>query len=347
VKIRLVVTVPLSEGETKQYDYVFQQDEITIGRRPGCDIPIPTPEVSDEHAKIVVKNGGYAIVDLGSESGTRLDDTPVPPDEPAELEDGAEIGIGGCTVRVSVESGELTSAVQEKTQQVAMQMVREVLGALGGGGPCPTLEVINDEEQGTTADLPEIGSEVVVGREKECQVRLSHWSVSRRHARFHRTRDGVTVEDLGSKNGVMLNDEVLSKAVKLRDGDIVFVGHTQVRFQDPGDTITDQLIDLPDPVALDIKTSVIDIEEKKAKTRTGEGAKKPEPAPGKKAETPEKKTPPPKPSPEPPTGDAEPTTGPIVTEEDLSGGIGDWLFVIIGIVVILGVAAAAIFLFVL
>ena len=52
VKIRLAVTVPLSDDESKEYDYVFQQDEITVGRRQGCDIPIPVPEVSEEHVAI-------------------------------------------------------------------------------------------------------------------------------------------------------------------------------------------------------------------------------------------------------------------------------------------------------
>ena len=350
MKIRLVVTVPLSEDETKTYDYVFQQEEITVGRKAGSDITIPTPSVAESHAKIISRGDGFAVVDLGSEAGTTIDGQAVAPNEPTEIPDGCEIGIGPCSARVSIEAGELTSAVQEKTQQVAMQMVREVLGALGGGGPCPHLEIINDEEQGQTAELPDIGSEVVLGRDKSCELPLTHWSVSRRHARIFRTADGVKVEDLGSKNGVMLNEEVLTAPVKLRDGDIVFVGHTQVKFMDPGDTLTDQLIDLPDPVALDMKTSVIDLGDKKS--TTGPVTEKPRKAKPKPEKTesqdatgevkPEKKPAPPKPKPAPAAQDAAPSMETSQALEDLDGGGGDWLFVIIGIIVILGAIGAGV-----
>ena len=57
--------------------------------------------------------------------------------------------------------------------------------------------VINDEERGLKVKLKmeEGDSEILMGRESDCQVVLSHWSVSRHHARIVRTSTGVTIED--------------------------------------------------------------------------------------------------------------------------------------------------------
>jgi predicted component of type VI protein secretion system len=235
-------------------------------------------------------------------------------------------------------------------------MVREVLAALGGESKGPYLEVMNDDEQGNTVSLPEQG-EVIIGREKDCQLRLSHWSVSRHHARIRVDRRGTFVKDLGSKNGVMINETVIDSEVAVHDRDVVFVGHTQIRFHDPSDTLIDQLDDIPTPLPVDIKTTIIEMEEKKApkkppakeKPSSSAGGAEPDTGPvdeGPVGEEPKKgrKKKAKAPAAPPPTDGGAMPAG---LEDEVSGGLGDWLFVIVGIIVILGVAAAAVFLFVL
>jgi pSer/pThr/pTyr-binding forkhead associated (FHA) protein len=346
VSIRLNVTVPL-EDENKEFDYVFQQAEITLGRHSRNDIRIPTPEVSSEHARIHVEGDEWTIVDLDSQCGTTLDGEPVPPNEPTAFTEDSVIGVGGCTIRVTADAEEVTHEVEEKTQQVGIQMVREVLGAIAGGGAAPYLEVLNDDEQGTRAELNDEGSEVVLGREHDCELRLGHWSVSRRHARVRRDREGVTVEDMGSKNGVMVNETVIDGSQRLVDGDVIFVGHTQIRFHDPSDSLIDQLDDIPTPVNIDIKTTIIEVESRKKDT-TPPKAEPDSTPPAAKVEAEEKAKPEKKPKPSPaeapaPTGEP----APAAFDDDLSGGLGDWLFPIVGIVVILAAIAAVLFLFVL
>ncbi|MCH8228413.1 MAG: FHA domain-containing protein, partial [Proteobacteria bacterium] len=54
---------------------------------------------------------------------------------------------------------------------------------------------------------------VLVGRSDECDVRLPHALVSRRHAQLSRTDDGaVVIRDLGSSNGTIAEDTVLRDA---------------------------------------------------------------------------------------------------------------------------------------
>ena len=93
-----------------------------------------------------------------------------------------------------------------------MKMVKEVLGTLTGGDDDPPyLEVVNDDDEGARLDLAEDDTEYRIGREKVCDLILSHWSISRKHAMVRRKGSDVTLMDLGSKNGVLLNDDRLEK----------------------------------------------------------------------------------------------------------------------------------------
>jgi pSer/pThr/pTyr-binding forkhead associated (FHA) protein len=69
------------------------------------------------------------------------------------------------------------------------------------------------------------GSTLVVGRTPECDVVLSNdMSVSRKHARFTAGDDAVAVEDMGSRNGTLVNGDAVSGRRELRTHDRVLVG---------------------------------------------------------------------------------------------------------------------------
>ena len=53
---------------------------------------------------------------------------------------------------------------------------------------------------------------------------------SARHARFEPRRDGVWVEDVGSTNGTFVNGARLEEPRRLRPGDVVRIGDTDLRF---------------------------------------------------------------------------------------------------------------------
>jgi pSer/pThr/pTyr-binding forkhead associated (FHA) protein len=65
---------------------------------------------------------------------------------------------------------------------------------------------------------------MIAGRAPECDLYLDAVSVSRKHAAFTVGDQTVTVEDLGSKNGVYVNGTRLVEAVQLRIGDRVVIG---------------------------------------------------------------------------------------------------------------------------
>lgn len=68
--------------------------------------------------------------------------------------------------------------------------------------------------------------ETVIGRDPRCDIVLQDESVSRRHACIRRNDGGYfEIEDLGSRNGVLVDDERVDRMV-LIDGDTFIVGDT-------------------------------------------------------------------------------------------------------------------------
>jgi len=63
-----------------------------IGRSSDCDIVIAVQEVSRRHAQIVPDAGGWALIDLGSTNGVRLNSRTLA--APARLSGGDVIEIG-------------------------------------------------------------------------------------------------------------------------------------------------------------------------------------------------------------------------------------------------------------
>lgn len=64
----------------------------------------------------------------------------------------------------------------------------------------------------------------LIGRSGECQLSLDDPLVSRRHAALHVRIDGVSVQDLESRNGVYVNGARVSAEREISDGDKVTIG---------------------------------------------------------------------------------------------------------------------------
>ncbi len=66
--------------------------------------------------------------------------------------------------------------------------------------------------------------EVTIGRSNSADVRIMSADLSRQHAKVRKTPWGYQIEDLGSRNGVYVN-EVRAHTCILRDGDTVQLGN--------------------------------------------------------------------------------------------------------------------------
>lgn len=63
-----------------------------------------------------------------------------------------------------------------------------------------------------------------IGRGETCHLRPNSDQVSREHVEIAVTTDTVTVRDLGSRNGTIVNGKVIAGVYTLKDGDLIQVG---------------------------------------------------------------------------------------------------------------------------
>jgi len=73
---------------------------------------------------------------------------------------------------------------------------------------------------------------MVLGRDGSCDISLDSRYVSRYQNLFMETPDGWLLIDLGSTNGCFVNGRRVREH-RLRDGDLIAVGHHQLRFSGP------------------------------------------------------------------------------------------------------------------
>ncbi|MBT9561174.1 MAG: FHA domain-containing protein, partial [Myxococcales bacterium] len=63
-------TVLMIEKGGPERRLTFDKDELTIGRISGNDIILPKGNISKRHARIVVKEDKFIVIDLKSTNGT-------------------------------------------------------------------------------------------------------------------------------------------------------------------------------------------------------------------------------------------------------------------------------------
>ena len=72
-------------------------------------------------------------------------------------------------------------------------------------------------------------NEILIGRGEECDLILPNVSVSRTHAAIRLDREGATITDIGSENGIRVNG-VEKKDIRLNSGDELLIGHFSLVF---------------------------------------------------------------------------------------------------------------------
>jgi len=226
------------------------EKSLLVGRGPGSDLVIPEPDVSTRHARLTPSGSAISIEDLESTNGTfingeRLTGTRL-------LQAGDVIQVGTTTLEVRAQkppadppkppasppadppkppasppadppkSPASPPADEARLNLPGLQLTRaRVIPTL------PTLVLVTGQLAGT--NVP-VGEQVVVGRDAAlADVILDQDSdVSRRHATFSPSGDGMTVQDLGSTNGTFVNGQRITQAVALARGDQVQIGETVI-----------------------------------------------------------------------------------------------------------------------
>src|ERR1700750_1416708 len=94
----------IQEKGGEQRRMVFNKPEVTIGRVQGNDIVLPKGNVSKRHARIVLKDGKFIIVDLKSTNGTYVNGRKIT--SPLVVKDSDKIYVGDFIIGVDEAAGD-------------------------------------------------------------------------------------------------------------------------------------------------------------------------------------------------------------------------------------------------
>lgn len=95
------------------------------------------------------------------------------------------------------------------------------------GESVPTLKVLNGPLEGREYRL--VSSEYLIGRDPMSDIVIDLKDVSRRHAKIEKMATEYVICDLGSANGVSVNNLKSPRAV-LMNGDVLQIGSCLIQF---------------------------------------------------------------------------------------------------------------------
>jgi pSer/pThr/pTyr-binding forkhead associated (FHA) protein len=110
-----------------------------------------------------------------------------------------------------------------------------------------SLIIQTGKNKGQKLVLPE--TEVTIGRDPDCSIRLSSADVSRRHCALRVAPEGIYVRDLGSQNGTLVNEVPIAEERLLEPGDMLRIGPMQFLAPREAATVKPAASEAADPPA--------------------------------------------------------------------------------------------------
>jgi ABC-2 type transport system ATP-binding protein len=213
---------------------------VLVGRDPSADVVLADSEISSRHASFMPLDGGIAVEDLGSTNGTFVNGNRVTGSH--QLQAGDRIRIGATVVEVRAVAAAPTpapappAAAEAAAAEAAVAPTAQQVTRAKQIPTLPVLVFVAGQLAGTEQ---QVGEQVVVGRDPGVAdiVLDQDADISRRHAAFAPAGVGLTVQDLGSTNGTIVNGHRLDYAVSLSTGDRVEVGNTVIDIRVPGEQV--------------------------------------------------------------------------------------------------------------
>jgi ABC transport system ATP-binding/permease protein len=206
--------------------FSISADGLQVGRIPGQnDLVIADPEISRQHAKLVLADVGVKLTDT-SANGTFVNDRRV---SKAVLQPGDRVRFGLNSDNTFVlQATPLAAAVGRvgNTELAIAAVARPpstlIMSQHEEGIPIRRLQLILD--QYTVRDISLDKPHVDFGRDgAPGRILVDHTSVSSRHAEITLTRASAVLRDLRSKNGTFVNGERVEERV-LHEGDLIQLG---------------------------------------------------------------------------------------------------------------------------
>ena len=187
----------------------FTAPEMIVGRDPTVDLFIDNLAVSRKHARLYWDRGAFAVEDLGSANGTRVDGREV---ETHRLAAGEKIEIGKFEVSV--------------VEYDAAPTVFQTMLVTSSGRPAP-LAVLSGEKKRKVLDR-----DLLIGRGDGVDVKAEGLFVRPVHARLSVVEDGGFEVTCLAGGSVRVNGQKVRQA-RLAFGDRLLVGRSLFRLERP------------------------------------------------------------------------------------------------------------------
>ena len=110
---------------------------------------------------------------------------------------------------------------------ILVALWRDLRSVTDRGANVPETYLIEEEISEGSLNT-RIGALNLIGRAVDCTIRLADETVSAHHARLSYQGNQWWLEDLGSKNGTMVNDFTIEGPIILTDGDCISFGQVRV-----------------------------------------------------------------------------------------------------------------------
>jgi hypothetical protein len=197
-------------------------DVIVIGSAPTARIRLPSDAALPVHIRIA----GQTWTLLAE---SRLGGMLRAAGDSGSIGHGLFIELGAFRIKIGPAPAGSVAAPPQRTESLARELVRSLLGE----GAAPSLEIERGPHAGAKRALAPPESTLVIGRGDEADWVIVDEDLSRSHAEIRRGWDGVTVADLGSKNGTRVNGGKIGTApTALADGATITLGSLVLRFHD-------------------------------------------------------------------------------------------------------------------
>lgn len=270
--IRLTAVIEADGQAPRALTYESNARSIVIGRDVTSDFQLPLATISRHHARIMEADNVYLLEDLGSTHGSMVNGKPVEQGQKKILRNGDIIELTRAKITCAIEQDKVVSAEPgEGTQAIAARAVQGILGRLGEAkSEGPFLRVLTGLDENIRYPLAAPLSEWTLGRSKDCECVLNDANVSRRHATIKKDWNGYVIQDLGSKNGVLINERAITKSRRLKDRDEITIGPVKLIFIDPDAGLLDALKGVPGFEVDESESQIIDLEREEAEKKAAQ-----------------------------------------------------------------------------
>jgi pSer/pThr/pTyr-binding forkhead associated (FHA) protein len=191
-----------------------------VGSSAQCNCVIDLPGVLPQHAQLLIDNDQAQLTPIAAH--TAVNGTLVT--APTIIGHGDTLELGGALI--AVVDPKLARKANPQPVSAPDADVTQVVAIARSAWYLQPMSTALEP------NVVEINGKMVLGRAKECDVRLNFAHLSRRHAVLTVTPQGLELEDLGSSNGTFVND-VKVRRVMLKNGDVLSFDNLRFRIVGP------------------------------------------------------------------------------------------------------------------